>query len=484
MSVNQTKFAIIDIETTGGFARRDKITEIAILQYFDGQLTGEYTTLINPERSIPPEITRITGITDEMVKSAPKFYEVAREIIFRTEDCIFVAHNVNFDYEFIRAEFQQLGYSFSRQKMCTLQLSRRHFRGLSSYSLGNLIAHFEISVSARHRALEDCRATLVLLERIIEAQRDSGLEASFWVKSGIQASKLPAALSTDAIGKLPNEPGVYIMLDKTSYPVYIGKSKRIRERVMQHLNGEGPKLIKMLQNVCKIEYQLTGNELVASLLESQLIRQHKPEINKALRRKTHSHLLTCSKSTEEYMQFSVKELYWLEPEDVILSHYPTRHSAKKVIDGLIARHGLCTNVNAGVAGGSPCAMYHINLCGGACIRMESPQEYNVRFAEARCEIQAVFTEDFIVVCKAPEVQQQYAIVVEDGFIRKLGLMLRSEERPELEQIAQLAAYEGNADTNRMLKHYLAKEPEDYQMYQSNNKLAESQEPNETRAIRR
>ncbi|MBV6471990.1 MAG: DNA polymerase III PolC-type [Saprospiraceae bacterium] len=484
MIVNQKKFAIIDIETTGGYARRDKITEIAILQYFDGQLAGEYTTLINPERSIPPEITRITGITDKMVESAPKFYEVAREIILRTEDCVFVAHNVHFDYEFIRAEFQQLGYSFTRQKMCTLQLSRRYFRGLSSYSLGNLIAHFSISVSARHRALEDCRATLFLLERIIEVQRDSGLDAGILVKSGILASKLPAALSADVIGKLPNEPGIYTMLDKASYPVYIGKSKRIRERVMQHFNGEGPKLSKMLQTVCKIEYQITGNELVASLLESQLIRQHKPEINKALRKKTHSFLLTCSKSAQEYMQFSVKEAFWLEQDDIILSHYPTRLAAKKVIDGIIARHELCTNVNSGIDGGSPCSMYHINLCGGACVRKESPQEYNVRFDEARCEIQAVFSEDFIVVTKASAAQQQYAIVVENGFVRRLGLISQSDQKPDLKQIEHLAAFEGNAETNRMLKNYLSKEPEDCLVYPIKINLPDSQESNATRAIRR
>ena len=139
-------YAVVDIETTGGLARRDKITEIAIVLFDGNQIIDRYETLINPERSIPYEITRITGITDDMVVSAPRFYEVAKKIVEMTEGAIFVAHNVRFDYSFLREEFTSLGFTFTRRQLCTVVLSRKSFPGLRSYSLGNLIRHFGITV--------------------------------------------------------------------------------------------------------------------------------------------------------------------------------------------------------------------------------------------------------------------------------------------------------------------------------------------------
>lgn len=243
--MTRPRFAIIDIETTGGIAKRDKITEIAIIVYQDDKIIDRYESLINPERSIPFEITRITGITNEMVENAPKFYEIAKEILIKTEDCIFVAHNVFFDYSFIKEEFHQLGYTFSRKKLCTVQLSRRYFKGLRSYSLGSLITHFKIEVKNRHRAMDDTLATLDVFCRIMKCSNN--LDSTYNpIATLLSETKIPSTLNKNDIENLPEFPGVYRMKNIQFEAIYIGKSKNIKERVYQHFNDTSTKTLKML----------------------------------------------------------------------------------------------------------------------------------------------------------------------------------------------------------------------------------------------
>jgi DNA polymerase-3 subunit epsilon len=162
-------YSIIDIETTGGMARNEKITEIAIY-VFDGEnIVDEYSSLINPERPIPYNITALTGISNEMVAESPKFFEIAKDIIEKTENTTFVAHNVAFDYGFIKQEFKSLGYNFHRPKLCTVKLSRKLIPGLPSYSLGNLCKSLNINITDRHRAAGDAKATVELFKMLLDA---------------------------------------------------------------------------------------------------------------------------------------------------------------------------------------------------------------------------------------------------------------------------------------------------------------------------
>ena len=168
--MSNKKYAIIDIETTGGAAAREKITEIAIVLHDGTKVIETFETLLNPERSIPVYITQITGISDAMVAKAPKFYEVAKKIVTMTEGAVFVAHNVRFDYGFVQEEFRRLGYTYTRQQLCTVKLSRQAFPGLRSYALGNLIEHFNIKTTDRHRAMADTMATVEIFEKIFLKQ--------------------------------------------------------------------------------------------------------------------------------------------------------------------------------------------------------------------------------------------------------------------------------------------------------------------------
>ena len=260
----QKTYAIVDIETTGGMAKRDKITEIGIVIHDGNRIIDSFTSLINPERSIPPEITRITVITNSMVEGAPKFYEVAKEIVLRTEGAIFVAHNVRFDYSFIQEEFDKLGFTYSRKQLCTVKLSRKTFPGLRSYSLGNLISHFGIDVQARHRALDDALATAKIFDMILEQSEEE--EITQFINRGIKETKLPEGITTDKLHELPEGAGVYYFYNAYGKAVYVGKSNNIRTRVMQHFAQVNAKSEKMIRLVSEIGYEITGSELIDTIL--------------------------------------------------------------------------------------------------------------------------------------------------------------------------------------------------------------------------
>lgn len=275
-------YAIVDIETTGGSAGMDRITEIAIVHHNGENVTGHYSTLINPERSISPFISGLTGITNEMVKDAPKFYEVAREIIEWTEGRIFVAHNAHFDYRFIKEEFSSLGYTYTRHLLDTVKLSRLAFPGYKSYSLSNLVQQMNIPIKNRHRALGDAMATAYLFTMIMESGSFTGSSNNF-LSMNIRASSLPKSISIDTILNLPEEHGVYYFRNEQNTLIYVGKSKNIKTRIARHFSDYTTKSEKIRQSTYSIDYEITGNELAALIKESIEIRKLNPIYNKAQR---------------------------------------------------------------------------------------------------------------------------------------------------------------------------------------------------------
>ena len=221
-------YAILDIETTGLSPINDKIIEIAVFIHDGKQVVEEYSTLVNPEKTIPYNITRLTGITNEMVEDAPKFWEIAKDLVTLTEGKSVVAHNASFDYNFIRNEFKSLGYNFKRDRLCTVKLSRRIIPNHKSYSLGKLCMDLGIVVNGRHRAAGDAFATVKLFEHLLQISPTLG---------GLNSSKF-YHISADIIKNLPEEPGVYYFHNQHGDIIYIGKSKNIRTRVFSHFTNE------------------------------------------------------------------------------------------------------------------------------------------------------------------------------------------------------------------------------------------------------
>ena len=276
------RFAIVDIETTGSHARGHGITEIAIVITDGCNVLDRWETLVDPGLPIPTHITKLTGIDDTMVESAPTFQAVADELEDWLADAVFVAHNVGFDYAFIRGHFETMGRVWKRPKLCTVRMARKLLPGHASYSLGDLCSDLGISNDARHRAMGDCAATVELFHRMLKTERATEVVSSM-LKRGERESWLPQHVPASDFERLPTKPGVYRFLDRKGTAIYIGMSHNVRHRVRTHFNGDmaSSRRQAFLRDIYSIEAEETGSALLARLREDELIRKHWPIHNRA-----------------------------------------------------------------------------------------------------------------------------------------------------------------------------------------------------------
>ncbi len=340
--MKKRKYAIIDVETTGGMATRDKIIEIAIIVTDGTTILSEYQSLVHPERSIPYHITGITGIDNVMVRDAPRFYEIAKIILEHTEDCIFVAHNVRFDYNFIKEEYKSLGYKFKRKRLCTVKLTRSAIPGLHSYGLDNLIDHYGITLKNRHRAYDDTYATYLIFRDILSQMKDTH-HVDMLINEGIDASVLPKGMDLEQVHDAPEAPGVYYMSSATDNVLYVGKAKDIKARIFQHFRKMTTKSNAIYGMIHKVHYQETGNELMALLIELYEIKRLKPELNKALRRSQYPYAIYHNpRAAQDKPRLLV--LRNNKKHDLLydkLKLFNSKHSAHTALQMGIIKHHIC-----------------------------------------------------------------------------------------------------------------------------------------------
>jgi len=274
-------FAVVDVETTGGHASGHKMTEIAIVIHDGTKVVEEYSTLLNPQQPIPLSIQTLTGISPEMVDDAPLFKEVAEEVHTLLGDHIFVAHNVNFDYAFVRSALAESGIDYNPKRLCSVRYSRKVEKGLPSYSLKNLCKYFGIDNEAAHRAWGDARATAQILGLLLD--KDTNGQWQYLVKKNSGEFNLPANLPSEDYHRIPEKPGVYYFYDQGGKPIYIGKARNLRKRVATHFisDKETKRSQAFKREIYHIDFELTGSELLASLLEDHEIRHYWPKYNLA-----------------------------------------------------------------------------------------------------------------------------------------------------------------------------------------------------------
>ena len=449
-------YAIIDIETTGGMAKRDKITEIAIVLHDGTNKIDQFDTLINPERSIPYEITRITGITNEMVADAPKFYEVAKKIVEMTEGAIFVAHNVRFDYSFIREEFARLGFTYTRKQLCTVRMSRKAFPGLKSYSLGNLIRHFNISVNARHRALDDTLATVELFEKMLHESMYSD-DVNVMINRGIREQKLPEGISIEMLHTLPESPGVYYFHNEMGRVVYVGKSVNIRSRVMQHFSKITSKSTEMLKQVKDITYEVTGSELLALLLESEEIKNLQPSINKAQRTKDYPYFIHTYADEDGFKRFNLNKTSKKNKAGKnVISYYGSLASGKGALSMIRATYALCeSKIEVRGRTTDRCVYQMMGNCYGACVGTEGSEDYNLRADLAEMHIQRVFDKDFILICAGKNVDERGVVLVENQHYQGFGYIDSNDLQYGIEELKEAIDYKrSNVECNNIIATYM------------------------------
>lgn len=368
-------YAIIDIETTGGNPKKDKITEIAVLIHDGEKVIREFSTLLNPECNIPYHISALTGITNEMVSGSPKFYEIAKELVELTQDLFFVAHNSGFDYGFVKSEFQRLGYDYRREQLCTVKLSRKIIPGHSSYSLGKLCDDLNISINGRHRALGDAAATAILFNHLLEQERQQNTH--YISDPGIGRSLYPPHLDPQKVKTLPEEPGVYYLYNDVAELIYIGKSRNIKSRVLSHFaNKSTSKAMRMTSMVADVDCETTGSELIALLKESFEIKKHKPLFNRRQRRTMFRYELKTHTDDKGYIRFSLEKT--TDNCEIPLACFTTKEEARNFIVKSIEKYQLCQKLCGVYPTDGNCFHYEIGACKGACIGKEPPELYNIR----------------------------------------------------------------------------------------------------------
>ncbi len=451
------KYAIVDVETTGGSYRSDKIIEIAVIVYQKNEIVEEFTSLINPNRNIPFEITRITGITDDMVKNAPRFYEIARNIADLTQGCVFVAHNVHFDYSFIREEFRQLGYSYTRRKLCTVQLAKRYFSGLKSYSLDNLINHLNIQNKQRHRALDDTRATLEVFKHILHLASNDHAEISPLTLL-LNKCKFPPNLDFDKILRVPDDCGVYYMKDAQGNCMYVGKSLKMYSRLIQHFSETSAKNHKLLRLVRDIDYKLCGSELMALLVELQDIQRFQPEINRALKRRKYSHHIVMVVHHSGFFQYRIIKDDQVKDRCQCILSFSTSISAKHYLNHITEKYQLCQNIQDWRDNPlKPCINYQLGSCLGACAGKETTAHYNNRFYAMHQTESTLFRDDFIIIDKGGNPYERSAFVIESGFCTRIGYLDTQQTYESWDSIVEsLEPYTSSIESNRIIHHYITK----------------------------
>ncbi len=282
--MKKTEYAIVDIETTGGNASGSCITEIAIVIHDGIKVIDRWETLVNPQKEIPLPIFALTGINNEMVRDAPNFDDIAEKVFEMLTDRIFVAHNVNFDYSFVRHQLEQSGFKWTARKLCTVRAARKIRPGLSSYSLGNLCNSLDIPVENRHRAGGDADATVILFSRLLEWDIEG--EIVKMLKKTAQDQRLPPNLPPKDFEQLPEKPGVYYFYNEVKKVIYVGKAVNIKKRVASHFSGHSvtPQRQHFLRDIHGISFEVCANELMALLLECTEIKKLWPTYNRALKR--------------------------------------------------------------------------------------------------------------------------------------------------------------------------------------------------------
>ena len=445
-------YAIVDIETNGGSLRNAKITEIAIFLYDGSEIVDSFVSLINPESNIPPFITNLTGITNDMVAGAPKFYEVAKKVVELTEDAIFVAHSVSFDYSIVRSEFRSLGYDFVRQKLCTVQLSRKLLPLQSSYSLGNLCENLNIEINGRHRAGGDAEATVKLFEILLALDNK---KVTFGNLSRDHHTFDNPNVSAELIESLPEETGVYYFYNSEGELIYIGKSKNIRKRIISHLlNAKSPKAVSMRQDIADISFELTGSELVALLKESEEIKQKKPLYNRAQKRTYFQYGLFTDQQIDGYIRLELKKI---KDGSLPLTTYASRKEGIDHLYYINDQYQLCLSLTGLNKRRGACFHHSLKKCNGACIGKESHEEYNERVLEA-LETFKYKNDNALIIDRGRKIDEKAVIQVRNGKYVGYGYTNLATTVGNNDQLMNcVESYQNNRDVQQIINNFLKNE---------------------------
>ncbi len=446
-------YAVTDIETTGGYASANSIIEIAIYIYDGNTILNEFVSLINPHRPIPRFITSLTGITDEMVQQAPSFGDIAGKLHELLQGKVFVAHNVNFDYSFVKHQLALSGYNLNCSKLCTVRYARKIFPKLDSYSLGNVCRHFKIGITGRHRAAGDARATVELMTLLKKHDVNNHLQKMIGRQSKEQY--LPINLDKQDIENLPLTPGVYYFHDEKDKVIYVGKAVQIRKRVTSHFSNNNltRQRQEFLRMIHRISYRQCGTEIMASVLETIEIKRLWPKYNRAIKGFEASFGLYAYEDTRGYLRLVVDRKHrHLEAIQLFYNRSEGMSELKRIANDFSLCYKLCYIDRSR---NERCCS---ELCREACLAKEPAEEYNQRVCNA---IQNIKTELPSFVIREPSYfnNQDACILMENGRFYGMGYLPVNFEVKNTEQLKKhLEQYPEYQFVRSVIRRYATEQP--------------------------
>jgi DNA polymerase-3 subunit epsilon len=447
-------YTIIDIETTGNGIKGNKITEISIFKYNGHEVVDEYTSLVNPQCEIPSFITGLTGIDNNMVRNAPLLEEIIPEIEAITKDTIFVAHSVNFDYNVIKNEFKQLGHDFSRKKLCTVRLSRKLLPGYNSYSLGKLTAALGIPLTDRHRARGDAHATVLLFHKLLRAENAESVFKLF-LNSKSQEATLPPALPKEEYEKLPTTPGVYYFKNEKGKIIYVGKAINIKKRVLGHFYDKKTKEITLCSETASLDFEETGNELIALLKESAEIKHLYPKYNSAQKRTIQQYGIFSYEDRNGIIHLAFNKIK-MTPNALAICYSPTE--ARQYLEALCNTFELCPKYCHLQENVSSCSHYKIKQCIGICSDTGLVNTYNERVQEALKSLKDI-QSNLVIKTNGRNAEENAFVIIQENSYAGYGFMPKEFSIEHIEDLETFIIPQKNTlETQRIVESYMRKNP--------------------------
>jgi len=443
-------YTILDIETTGGKYNEEGITEIAIHKFDGHKVVDKFISLVNPQKEIQPFVVNLTGINSKMLRTAPKFHEVAKRIVEITEDSVLVAHNAQFDYRILRTEFRRLGYNYERKTLCTVDLSKTLLPDAESYSLGKLVRSLGIAVSDRHRANGDALATLKLFKLLLAKDSDKSI-----IKSVVR-KETHGELSErqlDIVQRMPSETGVYYMHNKDGEIIYLAQSSNIKKRVNQHFTQDGDRARRIQKETKKVTFEKTGSELAAMLKEYEELRRNRPKYNARSKQRLFSHGLYVTENAAGYLCFEADKIKSDKNHPLTFNGI---HSAENFLHKLTEEFSLCPKLNGFSTAKSNCSAYTKKRCNGACIAKEPSPIYNERVRSTLIKY-SLAGRSCIIVDKGRELGEHSALLIKKGTLTGLGFYNLNHQINNIHILESLITpINGDANTSHLIETYLRK----------------------------
>lgn len=449
-------YAIVDIETTGGHASANGITDIAIVVYDGTSITRRFHSLVNPGVPIPYFIQSLTGISNEMVEQAPSFGEIAKEVHEILSSNIFVAHNVNFDYSFLKYHLTRAGYDLQCKKLCTVRLGRKIFPGLPSYSLGKLCHSLQIPATNRHRAAGDAEATAVLFGMLLN--NDSEGHIKNLLNSRTIEQQLPPNLNREDVERLPKVPGVYYFHDSKGKVIYVGKAVNLKKRVLSHFTGNkfGRQRQEFLKHIHSVTYRVCGTELMALILEAAEIKRLWPANNKAMKRYEPAFGLYAYEDQLGYTRLALDKK---RKGSLPLYSFNSISEGYRLLQKLIHQFELCPHLCFVSRRGTCIDDEGSGLCHGACKGVECASDYNRRVHEAMAGIKALLPS-FLLVDGGRTQEERSVIRMNAGRLDGMGYVSGDMNLSDGEALRPfLELYPSNDYIRNIIMDYAAKHPE-------------------------